>query len=106
MQASHLVCLTREQGHNPSFLRSGLAQRERKEEKLLEVWGQWPSCNGGVFGVQAVQFGTFIPPTHLLTKHPFPLRHDSNSPMVQIFFLYYYFMRQYPALHDLKCQKN
>lgn len=34
MQASHLVCLIWEQGHNPSFLRSGLVQREWKEEKL------------------------------------------------------------------------
>lgn len=60
----------------------------KRKSSVLEVWGQWPSCKRGGLGVQAVQFGTFVPPTHLLTIHPlpFPLKHDSNSLMVQIFF--------------------
>lgn len=64
--------------------------------------GPQPSCDVGIFGGQAMQIGTSAPPTHL---HPFPLKHEFNSLMVQIFFLYYYFMGKYPALYDLSATR-
>lgn len=77
----------------------------KRKSSVLEVWGQWPSCKRGGLGVQEVQFGTFVPPTHLLTKYPFPPKHDSNSLMVQIFSILLFYGTVSSHLW-LKCQKN
>lgn len=63
-------------------------------------------CDAGISGVLTMQIGASVPPTHLLTKHPFPPKRDFNSPTVKIFFLYYYLMGQYPALYDLSTGRN
>lgn len=85
IQESHLVCLTREQGHKSRFptlwVGTGGAGRGEAQSRRLGSAsckgkgsvGPQPSCDAGIFGAQAMQIGTFVPPTHLLTKHPFPL---------------------------------
>ena len=102
---------------NPGFLCSGLAQGVRGKRKssvaevgVSELQGQrqcWSTAfprRGDVWCASNANWD-LCPPTHLLTKHPFPLKHEFNSLMVLIFFLYYYFMGQYPALYDLSARR-